>query len=401
MDLRKTIRLALLSTTFLISTATIAQAKPSVAVLGLEVVDDGGGLDAKTAKLATDLTNSLRKRASVGAGPFRLAPNSKKDLLEMKLLNSCANEARSCMAAIGKELKADRLIYGKIERRKNGYQVTLKLLDVTTKKMERSTTELIQLDDTDKAAVNKWSRRLYNRLTGVPDQGSLKVKTNAQAGTVFINGDVKGTLAGGTVQISGLPEGNHEIRIEAEGYEPFSGEVTISGGSAEEIDVTLTPKGSIGPEKPKKPKKPGSLERKLFWTTAVLTAAGATAFTITGLNVRSLEDDKLVEIERVNPTLSTPLDDVDACEDAEARNIASVLDICKKGQSRATITNVLIGTTVLTAAAAGYFYYKGYVKAGKSKSTESASKQSSDETVVKITPAVSPNYVGAGIQIEF
>ena len=90
MDLRK---IAIFTAIAFIGTTGVALAKPQVAILGLEVVDEGG-LDAKIVKLATSLTAALRKRASLGAGPYKLAPNGNKDLLEMKLLGGCDDEGR-------------------------------------------------------------------------------------------------------------------------------------------------------------------------------------------------------------------------------------------------------------------------------------------------------------------
>lgn len=407
MNVLKTATLALSIAAVLVGSTASAQAdKPKVAVLGLEVIDDGGGIDAKIAQLATDLTDALRRRAKAAAGPFRLAPNSNKDLLEMKLLSNCSNEARGCMAEIGRELNAERLIYGKVERRRQGFQVTLKLLNVNKKKMERSTTDVIGFDGTGEAAINKWSMQLYNRLTGQPGEGALLVRANVDTGVVYLNGEVKGSLAGGTVQIRGLPEGQHELRVESEGRAPYSMDVTIKGGETAELDVELASAAVVSSDTVE---RPGGTSRVMFWTTAVMTAAGATAFTITGLQVQGLKEDAEQEISAA--------DDVDwgdvaqvTCGDVYNDNIETsgegadqlktVRDLCDQGESRALLTNVLIGATAASALAAGYFYYKGYIAAGNSGGVERASKRSNQATV-QITPTILPTYVGAGIQIDF
>ena len=71
-----------------------------------------------------------------------LAPGSDKDLLELKMLSGCDQETKECMAGIGSDLATDRLLYGKVEKRDNGYQVSLKLLDVANKTFERSISDL-------------------------------------------------------------------------------------------------------------------------------------------------------------------------------------------------------------------------------------------------------------------
>src|SRR5262245_63661808 len=96
------------------STAAAAQAKPKIAILGLEVIDDGS-MTANTTLRAKQVTDRIREQAQRRSGRFQLAPNSNKNLLEMKLLSNCSDEAHSCMAEIGRELQADKLVYGKIE----------------------------------------------------------------------------------------------------------------------------------------------------------------------------------------------------------------------------------------------------------------------------------------------
>ena len=72
-------------------------------LLGLEVKQTGSKVDMNTPKLAKRLTDGLRKRAAMARGDFSLAPNSNKDLLEMKLLGNCDDEGAGCMATKWKE----------------------------------------------------------------------------------------------------------------------------------------------------------------------------------------------------------------------------------------------------------------------------------------------------------
>lgn len=385
------------------STAAQAEKQVKVAVLGLEVIDDGAGIDVKTAKLATDLTDALRRRATLGAGPFVLAPNSNKDLLEMKMLSSCNNEARTCMASIGRELGAERVIYGKVERRKDGFQITLKLLNVESKAMERSTTELIQLDDTTPARTMYWSQKLYNRLTGVPDQGNLEVAANVTSGKVFIDNELKGSLTNSTTRIDGISAGNHTLRVEAEGFRPTTVDFTIEPGKTSKAVLELEVPGVDGVGRGDGGSvtvegRPGGTSRALFWTTAVLTAAGGVGVTISGLSVRGIEDEKLEAITESGVTL----DRADACADARGKALQNIVDICSRGESRAQLTNVLAGVTVATGLAAVYFYYKGYIQAGSATESRSAARRRTPRTpTVQLIPAVDPTYVGAGVKIEF
>ena len=393
MDLRK---IAIFTIVALCGTTGVALAekKPKVAILGLEVVA-AGGMDAKIVKLATNLTNALRKRASRGAGPYKLEAQGNKDLLEMKLLGGCdAKETLACMAGIGASFNVDVMIYGKLQQRKNGYQVSINLLDVKKKQMIRTKSELIGLDDTSPARINEWARRLYNRLTGVPEQGKIVVNANVQTGQVFINGEIKGALADGRREITGVAEGTMEVRIESDGHVPFSTEVTVKGGKTAEITANLAKQGSVVPPKPK---KPGGTARVLFWSTAVVAASGAVVATVSGLQVAPAEQEKvdaITEYRTVNGDPDAFNDDGNACSEARgmAMGTQAIIAACDKGENSALIANVMWGVTAVGAAAAGFFYYKGYIQPKNAKS---------GETTVVVTPTVLPTYVGAGVKIQF
>jgi hypothetical protein len=405
----QTIFLAAVATALLGSSA--AMAKPSIAILGLEVKDSGGNIDEQTTKVATQLTDALRARARQPNGPYKLAPNSDKDLLEVKLLNGC-DEGAQCMSAIGKELRAQRLLYGRITKRKDGYQVSLDLLDVSKRSMERSTSELIPFDDANAAGLKNWGRSLYNRLTGVPEEGVLVIEANVDKGTVYVDGEVKTTLKGGKATISGLSEGPHTVGVEAEGHDAYAGEIDVRAGETVSVEVQMAAKGVTGPTPGggSKTGRPGGASRALFWTSLVLTGAGAAAVTVTGLQVRgSLKDDQLAAINALANRPDDPirLSKDNACGDAASRDqsdpdVAAVIDACDAGKSRAQLTNIFLGASIVTAAAASYFYYRGYIAAGSGSRERTAGKRSKRRNkTVRVIPSVGPGHVGAGVAIEF
>ncbi len=379
----------------------VARAKPSIAVLGLEVADEGGNVDEASTKVATKLTAALRARARQASQPYSLAPNSDKDLLELKLLSDCSDENPKCMSAMAKELKAERLLYGRITKRKDGYQVSLDLLNAKTRAMERSTSELIPFDQADDDGLRGWGRSLYNRLTGVPEEGSLVLHSNTDKGTVYVDGEVKTTLSAGSATVSGLSEGSHTVGVETPGFDSYGGEVSIKAGGSTDLNITLEKKGGGGPIGGGGGGKPGGVSRALFWTSLVLTGAGAAAVTVTGLQVRgSLKDEQLAAVQALGDRTSMPikLSKSNACADAQMQDssdpgVKAVLDACDRGKSRAMLTNVFLGASFVTAVAASYFYYKGYIAPGAANKKE--------RSAVRIIPTVSPTQVGAGVAIEF
>jgi len=165
---------------------------------------------------------------------------------------SCDNEAASCMVVIGAGLAADVLLYGRVERKGDVYRVSLKLLDVKAKTIEASADELPV-----GGSVTGVSKRLYNKLIGegpgASIAGTLIVKARSQTGVTIRNGSVmvdedrKGELAGGRLAVSGLPEGRHKIAIEAGGYQRFEETVTIRGGEQATLDALLLERSEPGP----------------------------------------------------------------------------------------------------------------------------------------------------------
>src|SRR5262245_48389196 len=107
----------------LMALCSAALAKPTIAVLGLEVVD--ASPTAADTQVAKDLTDGLRARAHLTSGPYTLAPNAEKELIDLKLLTNCDTEEKACMAQIGQQLGAELLMYGNIKKDGKAYQVTL------------------------------------------------------------------------------------------------------------------------------------------------------------------------------------------------------------------------------------------------------------------------------------
>lgn len=411
--------LALFVTFAILAVASPAFAgKPSIAILGLEVIDDGSSMDAKATQFAEALTEALRQRARAGTGPFTLAPGSDKNLIEMKLLSSCENEANACMAAIGAELAADRLLYGKIEKRGNGYQVSLKLLNVETKSAERSTTEVVPFGEAAGTALTGWGKKLYAKITGVSNQGTLIVKANVDRGTVYLDGEARGNLVGGTARIVGLDAGDYKLMVEAECYLRHEGKVSVEGGkdATEKVDLEKNALGSCGGgaggavggggEGPgagtggvggtggsgiitgdvSDHERPGGGARALFWTTTAITAVGAGtwAYGYFGL---------------IKPNEGTPGDLTDTTKCHDATPADSDDQNCKDGLTGKKLTQIAIPVTVVAGAAAAFFFYKGYIQPKKSGTERSLARRHRRNVI--IAPTVSTKEIGGVVHIEF
>jgi hypothetical protein len=216
-----------------------AIAKPQIAVLGVEVVDKAGNPTPQDSQVAQELTKELRARAKT-SGPYALDPGGDKELNDEKLLRSCDSEAQACMQLIGKDLAADFLMYGHIEKQNNAYQVTMVLFDVIHKTKDRNFIDMIPLSESTGPQLVGWARKIYGKLTGQNDSCIIVVKSNTDAGTILVNGTPKGSITNGVGQVT-EPEGRYKIAVEAnKDYHRWEkSDVTCTAGQTTNLPVEL------------------------------------------------------------------------------------------------------------------------------------------------------------------
>ncbi len=422
----KRITLLVASVLALVSMGSLAHAKPSVAVLGLEVIDNGS-VDKKATEAAQSLASELRAQASLSSSSFKLAPGGAKDLLELKMLSGCGGESHACMASIGKELGADRLLYGKLERSKNGYLVSLKLLNTNTKQMEKTTSELIPMEDLHGSEIGRWARSLYARLTGMPEAGTLRLDANVDKATVYVDGKVVTTLRDGSAKVEGLDEGVHDVAIEAEGYKRYQADVAITAGETESLSVSLL-KVSGGGGGGGEDEGPSNTWKYSFYAGVVLTATAGGMWTFYGLQSGNLGgggylDDKNSAwdaLQDSDPGTAGLIADgmtgtiSNAC--GQTGNVTGTVvgnntansdfqafkSACDSGESAAKLALYSgIGTGVFALATA-YFGYQAYFSANSSgKERMAGKKKSKERSKIVVMPQISPESVGAGLALEF
>jgi len=381
-----------------LAVARPALAKPSIAVLGLEVVEESDTPDAKGAAFAEALTEALRQRARLGTGPFSLAAGSDKNLIEMKLLSGCDSEANACMAGIGGELAADRLLYGRIQRNGSNYQISLKLLNVDTKSIERTTSDLAPIGEMSTANLSALGKKLYAKITGVSSQATLIVKANVATGTVYLDGEPKGQLVGGTARVEGLAAGDYKLMVESECYLRSESKISIDGGkdSTESVDLEKNAASGcggvnggggsvVGPDDRRiisggvsQDSRPGGGSRALFWATGAVALAG------TGVWVYA-------KVDMYNYSAG--------CSKITEVDVVPGSGECKKGNDAETLAYVSGGIAIAAGVVASYFYYKGYISPPKSR--ERALNARAPRRTFLVAPTVSTTTVGGVLHIEF
>jgi hypothetical protein len=378
--------------------------KPPIAILGLEVNDNGSGIDPETTKAAKELTAALRERAKAGTGPYIPVPGGEKELIDEKLLNNCDSEAAVCMAAIGTELGAEALMYGKIEKSiQNGqtfYKVSIKLLNVTRKQLANSTVETLPLADSTGVKASTHARAWYAKLAGITTGGTVTVRANIDRGTVMIDDDAKGNLASGVVTLSGIAEGRHTLAIEAKDYQRYETSITVRTGETLAHSATLVELAKTAPPS----REPISVEgtvttsksnvwKPIFYGATVLEA-GAIGFTIYEWQKGNSEGNKITSgsynggnCPNAGPSATTFPDD--------AKHFKAACDAFKLQKVGWAATSV-VGVAVIGS------FIMAFVRDTSSGPTETKTANGHRKRrELAITPVVSANGGGATLRFDW
>jgi len=380
-----------------------AGGKPPIAILGLEVYDNGSGIDPETTRAAKELTAALRERAKAGTGPYTPVQGGDKELIDEKLLNNCDSEAPVCMAAIGNELGAEFLMYGKIEKAsQNGqaiYKVSLRLLNVNRKQLTSSTVETLAVDAATGVKASTAAKGWYAKLA-VVSGGTVAVRANIDRGTVLIDGDAKGTLSSGTATLTGQPEGRHTLAVEAKDYQRYETQITVRSGETTTQSVTMVemPKKAAPGPSPEPPiSREGTITAKaktnvwkpVFYGALVLDASAA-GFAIYEWR-KSITDGNKIKSRSPTGAALTEADCGKYPNDVDLKNACTDHDRWKIG--------VIVGS-VLGAAVIGSFYM-AYLRDGSETETKTAGRGHRKRRELAVTPIITPQGGGATLQFDW
>ncbi|MEP6861370.1 MAG: hypothetical protein ABJE66_12150 [Deltaproteobacteria bacterium] len=221
--------------------SAVAAAKPTVAILGLEVIDKTGVPSNDDVTFAKTLTEDLRGRAKLG-GPYTLANGADKELIDLKLLKGCDDDKDlKCMSGIGGDLGVDFLMYGSVTKKGSNYEITISLLDVKQRHREKTAPTTVPTS-TNAGTLLKKSQSIYNGLTGQTDSCTITVKTpGVDRATILLGTKEAGNITNGVGQVNGLSDGKYTIAVEAKDYHRWTkSDIQCTGGETTNITADLS-----------------------------------------------------------------------------------------------------------------------------------------------------------------
>jgi hypothetical protein len=230
-------------------------AEVTISVLGLESA--AGAPDS----VAASITDALRQRVTSTSG-YRLVPG--RDLVEVKLVFSCPDEAPPCMTQAAQSIGATKIIFGNLQPvGTDAYLVTLKLLDAERGVVGGWSSEQIAKTQATPVALRAPTQKWFAALTGQGAPGTIKVTGGVVGANVWLDGTQSGLLGADGLTLAGVAAGSHEIVVSKVGYEKFERKVMLASGATEKVAVELKAIERPGEGQEAPPKEAGVTEPEI------------------------------------------------------------------------------------------------------------------------------------------
>jgi hypothetical protein len=187
---------------------------------------------------AEALTTALRSRVRSAPG-WSLSETT----VTLSMLTAALKCARTpdapCLAKIAEQLKADRFIWGQLQKVPgNRVKVEAHLWSRNKPEQHASETYADNLKDFTDDRLLRIAQRLFDRLAGTVSTGALLVHAGDANGVVFVDGQRQATLTNGDATLD-LLAGSHTVEVRAQGYAPSSDTITVTAGKETRLNVNL------------------------------------------------------------------------------------------------------------------------------------------------------------------
>lgn len=384
----------------------VAQAaEQTLSVLGLEAV--AGTPDT----LAAAITEAMRQRVA-GAPGYRLVPG--RDLVEVKLVFSCPDEAPQCIAQAAQSIGASKVIFGNVQPvSTDAYLVTLKLLDAERGMVDTWISEQVTKAQANpvglRAPVQKW----FATLTRQSLPGSIKVTGGVVGAAVWLDGAQAGLLGNEGLTIAGVTAGQHQIAVSKTGYEKFERTLTLGSGATEKLAVQLKPIGGVeppaavapgaaamvaAPAEPEAPAPPHMGARVTGWA---LLGVGLVGIGFGGYSSWKVSDiNSSLDQYRRYPCASAPNQRTCSADgkvnlgEVPADKISYINSQKSTGDTYTALQWVGYGVGAAAVIAGGALLYYGYF-------SKPDTVASSDHPHFALLPTLAPNAAGATALLTF
>jgi len=361
----------------------------TLSVLGLEPA--AGAPEA----VATAVTEALRQRVTSSTG-YRLVPG--KDLVEVKLVFSCPDEAPPCMTQAAQSIGSAKIIFGNVQPvGTDAFIVTLKILDAERGVVESWISEQITKAQAApvglRAPVQKW----FAALTGQAQPGTLKVTGGVIGASVWLDGIQAGLMGADGLTLAGIAGGQHQVTVSKSGYEKWERSVTLASGATEKIPVQLKaidgaqavplapdtePATNVPSENEPAPAAPEPFNQG--------SRVGAWAFLGLGLVGVGLGGYSSYKVSSINSNL-----DPYRYKTLDQNELNYVKNQQNTGDNYTKLQWVGYGVGGAFLVASSVFLYRGYF----AKPTDMAAGKSRSNLIV--LPAVAPGNIGALAYLAF
>lgn len=388
----------------ILAASPAAKAQPGaapLAVLGLET------FDGAPAAVANTITDALRQRVSSSKG-FRLVPG--KDLMEVKLVFSCPDEAPSCMAQAAKSLGAEKLVFGSVKKAADGYLVTLKMLDAAKGRVDAWVAEQVPRSQATAPGIRGPVQKWFTTLSGAGTSGSIRVTADLVGASVLLDGLPVGVTTEDPLELGGIATGQHDVVISKPGYEPVRKNVEVVGGETATVNAVMgsvtpapmtTGEGAAGGETTTSTSADDSEGSGLKIATWATLGAGVVALALGAkfsLDVQAADKDldpfRRFDCENGPPrACNAQGEEVGQLSADDQRKVTRILDDSK---SPKTLQWVGYGVGAALIGAGSYLFYKAYLS-----DDETPSENVSLAKRLQVAPVIIPQGGGLSARLSF
>jgi len=289
----------------------------------------GGKLEVQVLDIASPdaidnakaLTIAL-ERAVTRAESWKLAPGDYSLEVLTAALDCPEPPDAECLGRIATEIESDRFIWGVLSRQGGEVVVELHLWEEGSNKASTTLRYSANLNDAAEDALFQLAERALGKLLGVAG-GTLLVVAGNGGGEVVIDGQSRGSLTGGRLEVE-VPAGDHEVLVRAPGYREARGRVPVPPGDRAEIALDMFSDGEpvVAEEPPPERARPSPRRALGYGLIGVGAASAVAGGVFTGLSAVQQDDDEFAEYRSTVPVGE------DVCEVADDRGDDDIVDKC-------------------------------------------------------------------------